>query len=482
MRESNQKEIPLPRAPLKAFKLLLGYVYTGRLSLGGLKEDTILDVLELAHQYGLEKLQTALCRYLQEILSVRNVCAIYDKAQFFCLEQLCQTSCRFIDRHARAILQSEAFLQLSPNGLKELLARDSFYAQEIEVFEAVKRWCAERPDYKDMSRIVKAVRLPLIDYTDLLNAVRDSELIPVDQLLDAIHRKSESRDVDLNYRGSLLRDENIATTAHRAQVITGEPRQDLLEPKLSRVYDIDRGFAKHSIGDEQGITIELGEPFIINHLILRLWDKDPRSYSYYVEVSVNSKNWFRVIDHSNYLCRSLQKLYFEPRTARYIRVVGTHNSANNLFHLVSFEAMFTEKRFKLSQGIYVPEENVASVEKEACVIEGVSRNRHTLINGNFTSYDWDSGYTCHQVGAGSIVVQLPQPYMVDSMRMLLWDWDSRAYSYYIETSVDTKEWTRVADRTAQRCRSWQILTFKPLPVVFIKIVGTANTANEVRLV
>lgn len=29
------------------------------------------------------------------------------------------------------------------------------------------------------------------------------------------------------------------------------------------------------------------------------------------------------------------------------------------------------------------------------------------------------------------------------------------------------------------CRSWQVIQFDPLPVTFVKIVGTKNTANEV---
>ena len=29
------------------------------------------------------------------------------------------------------------------------------------------------------------------------------------------------------------------------------------------------------------------------------------------------------------------------------------------------------------------------------------------------------------------------------------------------------------------CRSWQVIQFEPLPVTFVKIVGTHNTANEV---
>jgi BTB/POZ domain-containing protein 9 len=64
----------------------------------------------------------------------------------------------------------------------------------------------------------------------------------------------------------------------------------------------------------------------------------------------------------------------------------------------------------------VPKENVAVQTLSASVIEGVSRSRNALLNGDTKTYDWDSGYTCHQLGSGCIVVQLGQPYMIDSMR------------------------------------------------------------------
>lgn len=35
-----------------------------------------------------------------------------------------------------------------------------------------------------------------------------------------------------------------------------------------------------------------------------------------------------------------------------------------------------------------------------------SRSRNTLLNGDTKHYDWDSGYTCHQLGSGSILIQL----------------------------------------------------------------------------
>ena len=67
-------------------------------------------------------------------------------------------------------------------------------------------------------------------------------------------------------------------------------------------------------------------------------------------------------------------------------------------------------------GLTVPMENVATIADCASVIEGVSRSRNALLNGDTKNYDWDSGYTCHQLGSGAIVVQLAQPYMIGSIR------------------------------------------------------------------
>lgn len=64
----------------------------------------------------------------------------------------------------------------------------------------------------------------------------------------------------------------------------------------------------------------------------------------------------------------------------------------------------------------VPTENVACITASATVLEGVSRSRNALLNGNTRDYDWDSGYTCHQLGSGCIMIQLAQPYVVSSMR------------------------------------------------------------------
>jgi BTB/POZ domain-containing protein 9 len=78
------------------------------------------------------------------------------------------------------------------------------------------------------------------------------------------------------------------------------------------------------------------------------------------------------------------------------------------------------------------------------------------------------------------VVQLAQPYWISSMRLLLWDCDDRSYSYHIETSLNNRDWQMAVNRDNELCRSWQnIVLDEPRPVVFVRIVGVHNTANEV---
>ncbi|KAJ8401182.1 hypothetical protein AAFF_G00387640 [Aldrovandia affinis] len=480
MKESQpQAEVPLEETRSEAFSMLLQYLYTGRASLSSAREEVLLDFLGLAHRYGLQPLEDSTSEFLRTVLHTHNVCLVFDVASLYCLSTLSAACCAYMDRHAPEVLASDGFLTLSKPALLTVVRRDSFAASEKDIFQALCRWCRHNGE-GSAQEVMSAVRLPLMSLTEMLNVVRPSGLLSPDDLLDAIKTRSESRDMDLNYRGMLIPEENIATMKHGAQVVKGELKSALLDGDTQN-YDLDHGFSRHPIEDDgrAGIQVKLGQPSIINHVRLLLWDRDSRSYSYYIEVSMDELDWVRVVDHSKYLCRSWQSLYFPARVCRYVRIVGTHNTVNKVFHLVAFECMFTHHTFSLEKGLLVPSENVATISACASVIEGVSRSRNALLNGDTRNYDWDSGYTCHQLGSGAIVIQLAQPYMLGSLRLLLWDCDDRSYSYYVELSTNQQLWTKVIDRAKVACRSWQTLTFDKQPAAFIRIVGTHNTANEV---
>lgn len=74
-----------------------------------------------------------------------------------------------------------------------------------------------------------------------------------------------------------------------------------------------------------------------------------RSYSYVIQVSLDSKEWVTVVDRSNYLCRSWQELFFPKRVIRYVRVIGVHNTMNRSFHLVSLSCFYTRKHFLMGE-------------------------------------------------------------------------------------------------------------------------------------
>ncbi len=60
-------------------------------------------------------------------------------------------------------------------------------------------------------------------------------------------------------------------------MLVGEVKQVLLDGDTTN-YDMERGFSRHPIDENQdkGIVVQLGMQCIINHLRMLLWDKDAR--------------------------------------------------------------------------------------------------------------------------------------------------------------------------------------------------------------
>ena len=83
----------------------------------------------------------------------------------------------------------------------------------------------------------------------------------------------------------------------------------------------------------------------------------------------------------------------------------------------------------------VPEENVATPQRDACTIEGQVKD--VLLNGDTENYSGEQGYTTHTITrdhSKGITVQLNHPYIINCIRMLLWDRDNRSYSYFVQVS------------------------------------------------
>lgn len=200
-----QVEIDLKDTTSSAFDALLKYVYSGKIFLSNFKDETVLDLLGLAHKYGFLALESGIQGYLKSILSIQNAAFIFDVSALYQLNDLYQTSLRFLDRSAADILSTEGFSCLSKSALLDVIKRDSFCAPEVQIFQAVAEWVGSNPGVSksDITEVLAEIRLPLISLHDLFHTVRPSKLFEADAILDAIKLKTESRVNEMKFRGHL---------------------------------------------------------------------------------------------------------------------------------------------------------------------------------------------------------------------------------------------------------------------------------------
>lgn len=143
--ETTQREINL-NVPLQTFKTLLRYVYSGCVPLSKMKVEHISDLLGLADEYGLETLKSAIASISIKNVSQKNCCSLLDAAQLYNLETLRDVCTTFMDQNATEMLSSKNFQMLSQESLCTLLDRDSFFAPEVEIFNAVREWYQNNPN------------------------------------------------------------------------------------------------------------------------------------------------------------------------------------------------------------------------------------------------------------------------------------------------------------------------------------------------
>ncbi|KAI1717218.1 BTB/POZ domain-containing protein [Ditylenchus destructor] len=71
MLESTQSEITLVDTNVQPFKILLKYIYTGRMQLHSMNFELIIEVLALVHKYGFVELESEIAEYLKASAALR---------------------------------------------------------------------------------------------------------------------------------------------------------------------------------------------------------------------------------------------------------------------------------------------------------------------------------------------------------------------------------------------------------------------------
>ena len=158
----------------------------------------------MANKYDFSTLQQAVTTYLKAILSETNVCVIYNVASFYQLKDLAETCSTFVDMHASEVMKADGFLSLSQTALTELIARDSFFAPEIEIYHGVKRWMEYNGVQKEEAEgLLAGIRLQLIPQSHLLKEIRHCGMFDPNKILDALSLIDQKPIFELEHRGLL---------------------------------------------------------------------------------------------------------------------------------------------------------------------------------------------------------------------------------------------------------------------------------------
>jgi len=336
LKETNEKEISVSTATalysatsFNTFKEVIKFIYTGRMTFP--KSPEILEILGLAHVYGLTRLQTSITGCISaSLLTLDNVFQFYNVSQLFMLDSLKKHCIDIIDRNPVNFLQHSNFPIIASECVKDIIVRDEFpIEEEIQIFYAVKAWLVANPNAseKDKDEILGAVRFSLISRNELIKTVRPTKLVNSDVIIEAIEAQDECK--RRPRYGT-----NIVKSSYGAKLITGI----CLTGKDSFFNGNKEECAFTTIGDKKGITVELEGISVINHI--RLYIRKDIKCSYNIWVSTDMKNWTEIADYTDDVYSGWMDHYFLTSNVKFIRITGTKSTGDSLFYISIIEASF----------------------------------------------------------------------------------------------------------------------------------------------
>ena len=384
------------------FEILLEYLYSSHISLSRMPTTQVLQLLELAHRYELILLEKDICSYLRTQINAVNAAEICQLATFYNLYQLQEHCLTLIDCNPSDSLSN--LMDLSYHTLHAIIRRNSYPLTETEIFDFVEKWLGSPAHVvTDGERkvLLDDIRLSLISPEDIFLKIIPTKLFTNERILDALRDQTLLNHVDLPHRAISTNDINLVDSKLMS-VTTGENANVLFTQ-----FDgaADRPHCRHSIGDESGITVCFFNPHIVNKISFLLPSNKEfnRLYSYQVSVSLNGTTWKVIANYEDYHCHGWQHILLpQPRSVGHIKITGQWCSTSRTFCIEQMSVLYDQSQGKHDfsvdeNGVIEPYDNVATIDRGAIVVEGVSRHRSTLLNGNVTHYDWEDGYTCHQV-------------------------------------------------------------------------------------
>lgn len=257
MKESTLYRIELKDISKSTFKLLLNYIYTGQVNLDRLSEDDILDLIQLSSCYCLDKLKSDLTQFVIKTINPSVAIKYYCFARLHLINDLTEFSLNYIDNNASDILSEPSFNNTPIGVVEELLSRDSFYAQEVTIFNSLVNYSIanQLSIEKTMFLIQSLIRFSFISFSQL----KKQNLCSYghwNKALVLFHELKATSPPKEAFRGQLVFDTNFGLNVDGFKVIKGKPLS-IFDIASIRISNVDL---------ESYIEFKLGSKYFINHI------------------------------------------------------------------------------------------------------------------------------------------------------------------------------------------------------------------------
>ncbi len=125
----------------ESLEQFLCFIYTDKCDLTA---DNVVSVMYLSKKYIVPFLTEKCVKIMENCLDVENVLRILEQAIHFDEGELEMKCLHLVESHTAEVASTEAFNNISQKTLTSILKRDNLNIPEVELFQAVLKWCDEQ--------------------------------------------------------------------------------------------------------------------------------------------------------------------------------------------------------------------------------------------------------------------------------------------------------------------------------------------------
>jgi len=191
MKEAQQRQAEITDPTIKHdhFLSFLNHVYTGKTEISA---RNVMFLLNLAKMYSFPLLQKSCVSFVEECLVPQNALELLFSATNLNEVGISKKCLQLIRCNLATVLTDDAMKNLSATLLTEILADDLLDTKEEDLFAIAQRWITQNPELSTTitQQVLSQIRFPLIPVQFLTTVVKSSQLLPIEQYLEALEFQS----------------------------------------------------------------------------------------------------------------------------------------------------------------------------------------------------------------------------------------------------------------------------------------------------